>query len=54
MKWKMNLSMEAWICYAAGYVFIASAILTHIPRLSVTIKTFPSIQCHKSNLMLLL
>jgi len=27
MKWKMNLSMEAWICYAAGYVFIASAIL---------------------------
>ncbi|MFA1819680.1 DoxX family protein [Virgibacillus oceani] len=27
MKWKMNLSMEAWICYAVGYVFIASAIL---------------------------
>ncbi|GAB3797917.1 DoxX family protein [Virgibacillus kimchii] len=27
MKWKMNLYMEAWICYAVGYVFIASGIL---------------------------
>jgi uncharacterized membrane protein YphA (DoxX/SURF4 family) len=27
MNWKMNLSMEAWICYAIGYVFVASAIL---------------------------
>lgn len=29
-------------------------IKTHIPRLSLTIKTFPSIQCHKNNLLLLL
>jgi uncharacterized membrane protein YphA (DoxX/SURF4 family) len=27
MKWKMNFSMEAWICYTVGYVFIASGIL---------------------------
>jgi uncharacterized membrane protein YphA (DoxX/SURF4 family) len=30
MKWKMDLSMEAWICYAAGYVFIASGILKFV------------------------
>ncbi|WP_240452264.1 DoxX family protein [Virgibacillus sp. YIM 98842] len=27
MKWKMDLSIKAWICYAVGYVFIASGIL---------------------------
>lgn len=27
MKWKINQSIEAWICYAAGFVFIASGTL---------------------------